>query len=126
MRNHRRQNMQGRIMRLVAALMAACILPGAAMSQGAGAPRSREQSQWSVTKCERYTKAFAEAQQRFGTQGLGQGFLADHAAFLASGCTAQANVCPRSEEELRMANILTIAAMNAGTASTFLPFACRK
>jgi hypothetical protein len=37
-----------------------------------------------------------------------------------------ADVCPRSGEEIETANVLTIAAMNAGMASTFLPFACRK
>jgi hypothetical protein len=49
-----------------------------------------------------------------------------HEAFLASGCTAKADVCPRSSEELEVANFLVVLAMNAGTASTFLPFACRK
>ena len=59
-------------------------------------------------------------------EGLGQEFLDRHEAFLASGCTAQANVCPRSAEELDLANMMVVAAMNAGTASTFPPFACRK
>jgi hypothetical protein len=57
---------------------------------------------------------------------VGQEFRERHDAFLASGCTARADVCPRSAEEFEVANMLTIAAMNAGTASTFLPFACRK
>jgi len=34
-------------------------------------------------------------------------------------------VCPRSPEEFARADIMTILAMNAGMASTFLPFACR-
>jgi hypothetical protein len=49
-----------------------------------------------------------------------------HEAFLASGCTARAAVCPRSAEELEIANVMVVLAMNAGTASTFLPFSCRK
>ena len=53
-------------------------------------------------------------------------FIERHQAFLASGCTATADVCPRSPEELEVANALVILAMNAGSASTFLPFACRK
>jgi len=81
---------------------------------------------WSEGKCERYKKAWSDALARRGTQGLGQEFLDRHEAFLASGCTAQADVCPRSAEELDLANVLVILAMNAGTASTFPPFFCRK
>jgi hypothetical protein len=81
---------------------------------------------WPEVKCERYGKAWSEALARRGTKGLGQDFVERHEAFLASGCTARADVCPRSSEELDMANIMVVAAMNAGTASTFPPFACRK
>jgi hypothetical protein len=89
------------------------------------AQEGRAQS-WSEVKCERYRKAWTEALARRGTQGLGPDFIARHEAFLATGCTAKADVCPRSAEELDLANVLTILAMNAGTASTFLPFACRR
>jgi hypothetical protein len=81
---------------------------------------------WPEVKCERYGKAWSEALARRGTKGLWQDFIERHEAFLASGCTARADVCPRSSEELDMANIMVVAAMNAGTASTFPPFACRK
>ena len=81
---------------------------------------------WPQVKCERYGKAWSEALARRGTKGLGQDFIERHEAFLASGCMARADVCPRSSEELDMANIMVVAAMNAGTASTFPPFACRK
>jgi hypothetical protein len=81
---------------------------------------------WPEVKCERYSKAWSEALARRGTRGLGQEFLERHEAFLASGCTTRADVCPRSGEELDMANMMVVAAMNAGTASTFPPFACRK
>ena len=81
---------------------------------------------WPEVKCERYGKAWAEALIRRGRQGLSPEFVERHEAFLASGCTARADVCPRSEEELSIANIMVVAAMNAGTASTFPPFACRK
>ena len=80
---------------------------------------------WPEVKCERYKKAWADALARRGARGLSEDFIASHEAFLASGCTARANVCPRSAEELDLANVLTVLAMNAGTASTFLPFACR-
>jgi hypothetical protein len=92
---------------------------------GAAAP-NREGSSWTEVKCARYRKAWTDALARRGEQGLGREFIERHEAFLASGCTARADVCPRSPEELDLANILTILAMNAGTASTFLPFACRR
>ena len=92
---------------------------------GAFAQDPRAQS-WSEVKCARYGKAWADALARRGRQGLGAEFIERHEAFLASGCTARADVCPRSKEELDMANVLVLLAMNAGTASTFLPFACRK
>lgn len=98
------------------AALLACALPP---SEAAG-------STWRETKCERYGQAWAEVKRRFGTDGLGPAFMASHDAFISSGCTAQADVCPRSSREIEIANILTVAAMNAGTASTFLPFACRK
>ena len=86
-----------------------------------------QQSQtWPEVKCARYKKAWADALARLGTKGLSQEFLDRHEAFLASGCTTQGDICPRSEEELGLANMMVVAAMNAGTASTFPPFACRK
>jgi hypothetical protein len=81
---------------------------------------------WPEVKCARYKAAWAEALARRGVRGLGPDFIERHEAFLASGCTARADVCPRSVEELELANIMVVAAMNAGTASTFPPFACRK
>lgn len=105
-------------MRAALAALALCLagLPAA----GQSAPKS-----WAETKCERYRAAWGEALKRRGTKGIGADFVARHEAFLASGCTTSPDVCPRSAEELDLANVLTIAAMNAGTASTFLPFACR-
>jgi hypothetical protein len=81
---------------------------------------------WPQEKCVRYTKAWTEALKRRGAEGLGREFLARHDAFLASGCTASVDVCPRSEQEFAMANILVMASYNAGMGSTFTPFACRK
>ena len=98
--------------------LALCLAATAAAAQPA--PKS-----WAETKCERYRAAWGEALKRRGTTGIGSAFVARHEAFLASGCTARPDVCPRSAEELDLANVLTVAAMNAGTASTFLPFACR-
>jgi len=79
---------------------------------------------WPAVKCERYTKAYAEALARLGRKGLDQPFLDAHEAFLASGCSIKGEVCPRSTEELNLANIMVIMGMNQGMASTFMPFAC--
>lgn len=85
-----------------------------------------QEPSWAEVKCTRYRKAWSDALARLGTKGLTQDFLDRHEAFLASGCTAQGDVCPRSDEELKLANMMVVAAMNAGTASTFPPFACRR
>jgi hypothetical protein len=85
-----------------------------------------QEPSWPEVKCTRYKKAWSEALARQGQKGLSQDFLDRHEAFLASGCTTKGDVCPRSEEELALANMMVVAAMNAGTASTFPPFACRK
>ena len=109
--------------RIVALAAAIAVLPGGAPWAVAQETRPRG---WREVKCERYTKGWSEALARRGTRGLGREFLDAHAAFLASGCTTNADVCPRSAEELDLANIMVVIAMNAGTASTFPPFACRK
>ena len=80
---------------------------------------------WTAEKCDRYARAWPEALARFGTQGLGAAFLDGHARFLASGCRAPRDLCPHTPAELAIADAMTIAAMNAGAASTFLPFTCR-
>jgi hypothetical protein len=110
--------------KLIAALAA---LLASSIASGASRAVAQDGSQsWSEVKCARYKKAWSDALARRGTRGLGREFLDSHEAFLASGCTARADVCPRSAEELDLANIMVISAMNAGTASTFLPFSCRK
>ena len=89
------------------------------------APAQDRQETWQREKCAAYAAAWTEAQRRFGTAGLGRDFTEGHAVFLASGCRAGRDICPRSPEELAMADHLTVAAMNSGTASTFPPFRCR-
>jgi hypothetical protein len=90
-----------------------------AAAETANSPRS-----WSEEKCVRYQSAWREALNRFGSDGLSAAFISDHDAFIGSGCTAPIKVCPQSTKEFELANILVIRAMNAGMASTFLPFAC--
>ena len=107
---------------LHATVLALIVLVAAAGRPAIGAGEPDEA--WVKEKCARYTKDWAQALARQGTHGLGQDFLDSHEAFLASGCTAPVRVCPRSREELELANIMVIRAMNAGMASTFPPFGC--
>jgi hypothetical protein len=79
---------------------------------------------WPAEKCRRYGEAWSAATQRLGTAGLSPGFLAAHAAFIASGCRERA-ACPRSPAEIAMADTMTLLALNAGMSGTFLPFICR-
>jgi hypothetical protein len=90
----------------------------------AAAPAQAQTRAWTAEKCSRYAQSWSEALARFGRDGLGEAFLARHDAFLASGCQVR-DACPRSPQELAMADIMTVAAMNAGTASSFVPFVCR-
>jgi hypothetical protein len=98
----------------------AAVLVLFAVADSSGQPRN-----WTEEKCHRYSQATADALRRWGTDGLGRDFLDRHARFIAGGCTGEADVCPRSPREIELANILTVRALNAGMASTFLPFACR-
>jgi hypothetical protein len=102
-----------------AALVLAVLVAVPALAQRP-APRS-----WTEEKCARYGEAWPEALARFGRQGLSQAFLGAHAVFLASGCRSREPVCPRSTQEEDIANAMTVVAMNAGMASSFVPFRCR-
>ena len=99
---------------------------GVAVLTAAASAQTAQPADWAKVKCDNYRKAWDFTMARRDRRGLGPEFLAAHAAFIASGCTGERNVCPRSKEELDLANVMVILAMNAGTASTFLPFACRK
>jgi hypothetical protein len=76
-------------------------------------------------RCTQYMAAWDQALSRFGTAGLSAEFRERHGRFLSSGCRTRV-VCPRSAEELRIADAMTAAAMNAGLASTYVPFTCRE
>jgi hypothetical protein len=108
------------------AAIAALLVGFTASSHSPTAAQSPQPQSWPEMKCARYKQAWSDAIAHRGTDGLSREFIERHDAFTASGCTSQGDVCPRSEEELNFANMMVIAAMNAGTASTFPPFACRK
>lgn len=81
-------------------------------------------SAWQVEKCQIYTENWHQALDFFGTDNLNYNFVAQNENFIASDCTAPASVCAQSSQEYEIANALTLAMMNAGAASTFLPFRC--
>ena len=104
--------------RAVAALLASALAGPTHAEPGSFERRQAE-------KCTHYRHAYADATARQGMQGIGREFLAQHDAFLLSGCTATAPVCARSAEEVSLANLLIVLGMNHGMASTFFPFRCR-
>lgn len=108
-------------MTMIAALLAWCLSGATPPAIGQGA----QKQSWPEVKCARYKKAWTDAIAHRGTKGLSTEFLERHEAFLTSGCMARADVCPRSEEELYMADMMVAAVVNAGIAGTFLPFMCR-
>ncbi|MEE1610531.1 hypothetical protein [Microvirga sp. CF3016] len=123
-RTERDEGVMGRPTTFAAiAAILACFVAG---ETAPAAAQGTEPQSWPELKCARYRKAWSDALAHRGTKGLGQEFIARHEAFLASGCTAKGDVCPRSAEELDLANMMVVAAMNAGMASTFPPFSCRK
>jgi hypothetical protein len=79
---------------------------------------------WTEEKCHRYRQAWDDALKRQGLTGLSQEFLSAHGRFVAGGCDGTLRVCPRSPRETDLANIMTVRALNAGMASTFLPWGC--
>ena len=113
-------------MRISRRILSLATLLAIAFSSVAVAQQPASESSWPAVKCQRYKKAYADAIAKFGKTGLGQPFLESHDAFLASDCTVKVDVCPRSKEELDLANVLVILSMNQGMASTFVPFNCRK
>jgi len=99
-----------------ATLTAATLVPVSAMAETGDV--------WSQRKCALYTDIWGRALDVVGQEGISEDFIAAHDAFIAEGCVLRGAVCPVSAQEYRLADILTIAAMNEGMASTFLPFAC--
>lgn len=78
-----------------------------------------------MEKCVRYEKAFDELLDFVGPEGVSESFIQGNRDFIAAGCSNGADVCPTTDKDIELANGLTIAAMNFGTASSFLPFVCR-
>jgi hypothetical protein len=111
----------------LAALIAAASPTQAGEAQSQASPESApalNEPGWRAEKCARYRAAWTQALTRFGRAGLSDAFVERHDAFLARDCEPPREVCPRSKEELALANVMVLRAMNAGAPSTFPPFAC--
>ena len=99
---------------------------GAILLIAAFAPLRAEERNWAQEKCARYDNAFHELLEMVGRDGVTEHFIEGNQAFIAAGCSNGADICPQSPGDFDLANKLTIAAMGFGTASTFLPFVCRR
>lgn len=102
-----------------AAALACAALPSADKATAA-------QKTWPERKCEFYAKAWRELLDLFGRTGITAGFIKGNEDFIAAGCSNGADACPESKADIDLANKLTMASMNFGTASSFLPFVCRQ
>ncbi|MCC5993593.1 MAG: hypothetical protein JJT99_13850 [Rhodobacteraceae bacterium] len=79
---------------------------------------------WTQQKCILYTEAWNHLGHSSMLEGVSEQFVADHIAFLETGCLDRRRVCPRSEAELALADILSLMAVAEGMAGSFLPFHC--
>lgn len=79
---------------------------------------------WPEQKCVLHDRAVDAALAHLGQDGLTEEFLTDNRAFIENGCQTPGNVCPRTDAEFKLVNLLTVMTMNEGMASTFVPFRC--
>lgn len=86
--------------------------------------KAEEPSAWQQQKCALYTDAWTRALGSIGSDDINYNFLATNENFIASGCTEQIAICPQSNQERDIADLITLVMMNEGAASTFLPFRC--
>jgi hypothetical protein len=92
---------------------------------GASAQPSTQPGTWPQRKCGFYAKAWHDLLSMSEGRDITRAFIDGNEAFIAAGCSNGADVCPSSKGDIDLANRLTMAAMNFGTASSFLPFVCR-
>lgn len=79
---------------------------------------------WQIKKCKIYREAWKDLPKLMDTTAFTQGFNDLNEAFIASKCLGNTKICPTNEAKIKAANLLTIASMNGGTASSFPPFRC--
>jgi hypothetical protein len=80
---------------------------------------------WTGQKCAFYAKAWRDLLSLSERKGISEDFISRNEAFIRSDCTDRSDICPASREEGVLVNKLTMATMNFGTASTFVPFVCK-
>ena len=77
---------------------------------------------WQVEKCRIYAGALEALSSR--GEPPSAAFLEDNRLFIAEGCLEPMPVCPRTDADGRLADLLTIVMVDAGAAGSFLPFGC--
>lgn len=81
-------------------------------------------SDWTAKKCALYRSAVTDALQIHGRDGVSDGFIAQNNAFIAGGCIGPQTLCPVTDRDRTLTDLLTILTMNEGMASTFVPIGC--
>lgn len=107
-------------------LLASSLVSAGSVTVAAQQPGSQTAQSWPQKKCAFYAKAWRELLELSNRTGVTDGFIRGNVEFIAAGCSNGADVCPASKADIDLANQLTMAAMNFGTASSFLPFICRQ
>jgi hypothetical protein len=82
------------------------------------------QDDWTQRKCALYADAWTYLAGEGVPDGVSDRFVAAHDAFLASGCRDRGQVCPQSDAERGLADMLSLMAVAEGMAGSFLPFGC--
>lgn len=77
---------------------------------------------WTVEKCHRYDRAWRHLLT--GEPALGAAFITAQEEFIAGGCNTPGAVCPGTEAERAIADLLALMAVAEGMAGSFLPFGC--
>ena len=79
---------------------------------------------WTTRKCELYAAAWQQVLDSHDLHDVRPGFVSGHQDFIDGGCDAGITVCPATQAEIALADLLLVLSMNEGMASTFVPFAC--
>lgn len=77
-------------------------------------------------KCAIFQSAFEKIMQTDARASMSASFIKENKSFITNGCADTPFVCPRNAADLAAVNALTVATMNRGMASTFVPFKCPK
>lgn len=80
---------------------------------------------WQSQKCQAFEAAWGRALDVHGTDNMNYDFVAQNENFIESDCIEQSAICPRSDQEIDVANDITFEMMGIGLASTFLPYRCQ-